>query len=139
MRTLATPLIPLGPDDRFHGRAWARHLWPGADSDVHAFVVSFEPGSRTAWHGHPGGQLLWCTHGLGYVGTREGRVVTLTPGTAVWTDPDEEHWHGAGPSTSMTHLAIQVEAPGIAVGWREHVTPVPPPTISTSRMKEPDR
>jgi len=36
--------------------------------------------------------------------------------------PGEKHWHGAAPTTAMTHLAIQEQLNGKAVDWMEHVT-----------------
>jgi quercetin dioxygenase-like cupin family protein len=40
----------------------------------------------------------------------------------VWIPPDEKHWHGASPTTAMTHVAIQEKLDGKMVDWLEHVT-----------------
>ena len=36
--------------------------------------------------------------------------------------PGEKHWHGAAPTTAMSHIAIQERLLGKAVGWMEHVS-----------------
>ena len=69
--------------------------------------MTFEPGARTAWHTHPLGQTLIVTFGLGWVQRWGGPVEEIRPGDLVWFEPGEKHWHGAGPTTAMTHIAIQ--------------------------------
>jgi quercetin dioxygenase-like cupin family protein len=124
MRELAATPTAFGDDPRFDGSVSGRHLTVAEDPQLQAYIVRFEAGSRTAWHAHERGQLLIATSGHGYVGTRDGRVVELRPGVAVWTDAGEEHWHGAGPGGPMTHVAVQTETPGAAgVQWREAVSP----------------
>ncbi len=84
--------------------------------------VTFEPGARTAWHTHPLGQALIVTAGCGRAQRCEGPAEELRPGDVVWFPPGEKHWHGASPTTAMTHLAIQEQLDGKAVDWMEHVT-----------------
>ena len=43
-------------------------------------------------------------------------------GDVVWFSPGEKHWHGASPTTAMTHIAIQESLDGKTVEWMEHVT-----------------
>lgn len=71
-------------------------------------TVFFPPAARTHWHSHDDGQLLLITHGAGYVATRTGDARSVGPGDAVWFEPGEEHWHGAGPDTYLTHTAISL-------------------------------
>jgi quercetin dioxygenase-like cupin family protein len=92
-----------------------------APARVVAVSVTFEPGARTAWHTHPLGQTLVVTAGLGRARTRGGPVQEIRPGDVVWFAPGEEHWHGAGPETGMTHLAIQEALDGRTVDWLEQV------------------
>jgi quercetin dioxygenase-like cupin family protein len=66
----------------------------------------FEPGARTAWHTHPLGQILIVASGFGWVQAWGGAVEEIRPGDVVWFPPDEKHWHGATPTTAMTHIAI---------------------------------
>ncbi|MDN5853323.1 MAG: cupin domain-containing protein, partial [Actinomycetia bacterium] len=80
MKALDSAFAAHEADDRFSGPVVARQLWPGEGSTLNAYVVRFECGSRTAWHSHPGGQLLLCTHGSGYVATRNGDLQVLRPG-----------------------------------------------------------
>jgi quercetin dioxygenase-like cupin family protein len=85
-------------------------------------TVTFEPGARTAWHTHPLGQTLIVTSGLGRVQREGGPIQEIRPGDVIWFEPGEKHWHGASPTTAMTHLAIQEQLDGRAVDWLEHVT-----------------
>jgi quercetin dioxygenase-like cupin family protein len=122
MRQTGTALTAFRDDPRFTGEVAGVHLAPPEDPQLHSYVVRFEAGGRTAWHSHERGQLLICTEGFGYVGTRDGRVIELRPGVSAWTDPGEEHWHGAGPQSTMTHVAVQTETPGgESVRWLEPV------------------
>ena len=84
--------------------------------------VTFEPGARTAWHTHPLGQVLIVTAGKGFVQLEGGPKQVIQPGDVVRIAPGERHWHGAGPDTAMTHIALQEAKDGKAVDWSEHVT-----------------
>lgn len=89
-----------------------------------AALVRFTPGARSHWHHHGLGQLLICTEGFGFVGTRDGAVILLRAGESVWTPPGEEHWHGATEGTMMCHYAL-VEQPDDgteATTWLEPVS-----------------
>ena len=84
--------------------------------------VTFKPGARTAWHTHPLGQTLIITAGLGWVQTEGGQIEEVRPGDVVWFPPGEKHWHGATPTTAMTHIAIQESLNGKNVDWMEKVS-----------------
>jgi quercetin dioxygenase-like cupin family protein len=84
--------------------------------------VTFEPGARTAWHTHPLGQTLIVTAGFGRAQRWGGPVEEIRPGDVVWFPPGEKHWHGASPTTALTHIAIQEKLEGKAVDWLEHVS-----------------
>jgi len=83
--------------------------------------VSFEPGARTAWHTHPLGQTLVVIAGCGRAQHWGGPVEEIRPGDVVWFAPGEKHWHGASPTTAMTHLAIQEKLDGKTAEWMEQV------------------
>ena len=85
-------------------------------------TVTFEPGARTAWHTHPLGQVLIVTAGCGRAQRDGGPIEEIRPGDVVWFEPGEKHWHGASPTTAMTHIAIQEALDGNAVDWMEHVS-----------------
>ena len=87
-----------------------------------AATVTFEPGVRTAWHTHPLGQTLIVVSGSGRVQVSGGPIEEIRPGDVVWFPPGQKHWHGAGPTTAMTHIAIQEALDGKVVEWMEHVT-----------------
>jgi quercetin dioxygenase-like cupin family protein len=84
--------------------------------------VTFEPGARTAWHTHPLGQTLLVTAGCGWAQREGGPVEEIHPGDVIWFSPGERHWHGAKPTTAMTHIAIQENLDGKVVDWMEKVT-----------------
>lgn len=112
-----------GPAEWFTGRV---HLTTLVDAPAPARLrgasVTFEAGARTAWHTHPLGQTLIVTEGEGRAQTEGGPVRALCPGDVVWFAPDEKHWHGAAPSTAMTHVALQEALDGSAVEWLEQVS-----------------
>ena len=93
-----------------------------APSRVLAASVSFEPGARTAWHTHPLGQTLYVISGVGRVQTKGGPIREIRPGDTVWIPPGEKHWHGAAPTTAMTHIAVHESLDGKHITWMEHVT-----------------
>ena len=84
--------------------------------------VTFEPGARTAWHTHPLGQTLIVTAGYGRAQRWSGPIEEIRPGDVVWIPPGEKHSHGAGPTTAMTHIAIQEQLDGKVVEWLEQVS-----------------
>ena len=84
--------------------------------------VTFEPGARTAWHTHPLGQTLIVIAGCGRAQKLGGPIEEIRPGDVVWFAPGEKHWHGAAPTTAMTHTAIQEKLDDKTVEWLEHVT-----------------
>ena len=84
--------------------------------------VTFEPGARTAWHTHPLGQILIVTAGCGLVQRLGGPVEEIRPGDVVWIPPGEKHWHGAAPTTAMTHIAIVEQLDGKSADWMEKVS-----------------
>ncbi len=112
-----------GPADWFTGEVRIDPLFPARDpARAAGNAVTFEPGARTAWHTHPLGQVLIVTSGCGRVQREGGPIEEVRPGDVVWFEPGEKHWHGAGPATAMTHIAIQESLGGSAVEWLEHVT-----------------
>ncbi|WP_434778914.1 (R)-mandelonitrile lyase [Neisseria sp. Ec49-e6-T10] len=85
-------------------------------------VVTFEPGAWTAWHTHPLGQTLIVTAGSGRIQLWGEPIQVINPGDIVWIPAGEKHWHGAAPTTAMTHIAIQEQIDGSTVTWLEHVS-----------------
>jgi quercetin dioxygenase-like cupin family protein len=85
-------------------------------------IVTFEPGARTNWHSHPLGQTLIVTAGSGRVQREGGPMEEIRPGDVVWFPPNEKHWHGAAPTTAMTHIAILEKLDGKDADWMEKVT-----------------
>ena len=84
--------------------------------------VTFEPGARTAWHAHPLGQTLIVTAGCGRVQGWGGPVEEIRPGDVISIQPGETHWHGASPTTAMTHIAIVEKSEPNSTEWMEHVS-----------------
>lgn len=112
-----------GPADWFTGTVRIDPLMEApAPARVRGASVTFEPGARTAWHSHPLGQTLIVTAGIGRVQSWGGQVEEIRSGDVVWISPGEKHWHGAAPSTAMTHIAVHENLDGAVVEWMEKVS-----------------
>jgi quercetin dioxygenase-like cupin family protein len=112
-----------GPADYFTGVVRIDPLFQAHDlSRAVGASVTFEPGARTAWHTHPLGQTLIVAAGLGRAQRWGGPIEEIRPGDVIWFAPSEKHWHGASPTTAMTHVAIQEQIDGRTVDWMEHVS-----------------
>ncbi len=95
---------------------------PPAPARANGASVAFEPGARTAWHSHPLGQTLIVTAGCGRVQRWGGPIEEIRPGDVIWIAPGEKHWHGAAPTTAVTHIAIQEHLDGKTADWMEKVS-----------------
>lgn len=108
--------------DWFTGTVWQDPINEAPEpSRARAVSVTFTPGARTNWHTHPLGQTLYVTAGVGRV-QKEGEAVReISAGDTVWIPPGEKHWHGAAPTTAMTHIAIHEFDGTSHVDWLEPV------------------
>ena len=112
-----------GPAEYFTGNVRIEPLFDAPDpARARAASVTFEPGARTAWHTHPLGQNLIVTSGCGWVQSEGAPKEEIRPGDVVWCPRNEKHWHGATPTTAMTHIAIQEQLDGKVVEWLEKVS-----------------
>ena len=112
-----------GPEAYFTGSVRVDPLLaPPEPARVAGAWVTFEPGARTAWHTHPLGQHLIVMSGCGRAQRAGGPIEEIRPGDVIWFAPGEKHWHGAAPTTSMTHIAIQEKLDGKTVEWMEKVS-----------------
>jgi quercetin dioxygenase-like cupin family protein len=112
-----------GPAEWFTGVVRIDSLFEARDPGrTGGAYVTFEPGARTAWHSHPLGQTLIVTAGCGRVQCWGGPVEEIHPGDVIRIAPGEKHWHGAAPTTAMTHIAIQEYLDGRAADWMEKVS-----------------
>jgi quercetin dioxygenase-like cupin family protein len=112
-----------GAEDYFSGAVWIDLLFEAHEpARAGGTVVTFEPGARTAWHTHPLGQTIIITAGRGWVQREGGPVEEVRLGDVVWFPPGLKHWHGATPTTGMTHIAISESLNGKNVDWLEKVS-----------------
>jgi quercetin dioxygenase-like cupin family protein len=112
-----------GPVEYFTGTVRVDPLFDApTPARVLGASVTFEPGARTAWHTHPLGQTLIVTAGCGRVQRWGGPIEEIRSGDVVWFSPSEKHWHGAAPTTAMTHIAIVEKLDGKSSDWLEKVT-----------------
>lgn len=112
-----------GPEQWFSGPVRIDMLFlPQAPARASAGLVTFEPGSRTAWHAHPLGQTLIVTSGKGWVQEWGGEKREIQPGDVIWIPPSVKHWHGANATTAMTHIAVQESLNGSNAEWMEKVS-----------------
>ena len=112
----------IGPAEYFTGSVRIDSAFAAAEpARVGGAIVTFEPGARTAWHTHPLGQTLIVLAGVGWAQVEGEAVEEIRPGDIVWFPPNVRHWHGATPTTAMTHLAIAEKLNGSPVDWLEKV------------------
>lgn len=112
-----------GPAEWFTGTVRIDPLFQPNDSTrANGSSVTFEPGARSAWHSHPLGQTLIVTSGCGRVQSWGSPIEEIGPGDVVWCPPGEKHWHGAAPTTAMTHISIVEQLDGKGANWLERVS-----------------
>ena len=112
-----------GPAEFFTGRVRVDDPW-AADADINTSgsLVTFEPGARSAWHTHPIGQRLVVASGVGLTQEWGKPMQVIRPGDVVTCPPGVKHWHGATPTTAMTHLAVTGSSGDRNVTWMEKVS-----------------
>lgn len=116
-------LMSVGPAENFTGTVHVRRLFlPAPPAGMQGAYVTFDPGARTAWHSHPVGQILVVMAGSGRVQQWGGAMQEIREGDVVWTPPNVKHWHGATPTSAMTHMAIVELRDGKSAEWMEKVT-----------------
>ena len=112
-----------GSANWFTGTVWQDLAFEAPEpARVRTGTVRFEPGARTHWHTHPLGQTLLVVSGCGRAQSWGGPIREIKAGDVVWIPPGEKHWHGAGPTTSLTHIAVQEALNGSPVEWLEPVS-----------------
>src|ERR1041384_1288697 len=113
----------VAPAEHFTGNVRLDPLFQ-ADAPARASgaYVTFEPCARSDWHTHPLGQTLIVTSGCGLHQLWGGPIEEIRPGDVVMVGPDQKHWHGAAPTTAMTHIAIQESLDGKVVEWLQKNT-----------------
>ncbi len=123
IRRVGSQPSATGPAEWFTGTVRIDPLFQAPEpARVAGASVPFEPSARTAWHTHPLGQTLIVTAGCGWAQREGGPVEEIRPGDVLWLSPGKKHWHGAAPTTAMTHIAIQERLDGQAVVWMEEVS-----------------
>src|SRR5713101_3268058 len=112
-----------GAPERFTGSVRVQSLFDAKEpTRSSGGQVTFQAGARSAWHTHPLGQVLIVTDGVGWIQQWGGPVLVIRKGDVVWIPAGVKHWHGATPTSAMTHIAFQEQLNGTAVNWLEKVT-----------------
>ena len=112
-----------GSSENFTGNVRIDPLFqPNEPARLGGVSVTFEPGARTAWHSHPLGQNLIVTAGCGLIQSWGVPVEKIRPWDVVWSAPGEKHWHGATPTTAMTHISLVEQLDGKSADWMEKVS-----------------
>jgi quercetin dioxygenase-like cupin family protein len=112
-----------GPAEYFTGSVRVDPLFPAnAPSRTGGGLVTFEPGARSAWHTHPLGQTLIVTVGLGWAQVEGEAIEEIRPGDVIWFPPGVKHWHGASPTTAVSHIAITDALDGKVADWMDKVS-----------------
>lgn len=85
--------------------------------------VTFEPGARTHWHKHDGGQILLVLNGEGRYQEKGKEIQVLQKGDVVCIAPGVVHWHGAAPDNWFVHLSLETNAhQNGKTDWLDEVT-----------------
>lgn len=122
----ADAIFPKGqraPASNFTGTVWVQQLiQPDSAFNIPVGYVTFEPGARSHWHSHPGGQVLLALGGIGYYQELGKPLQILRKGDAVKCPPDVPHWHGASPTVEFRQVAITPNTATGRVTWLQPVT-----------------
>lgn len=123
VRAEAKPAVP-GPASNFSGGKVTVRPVVAASDIGHTGIgeVVFQPGARSNWHTHPGGQALYVTEGCGWTQRADGPVIRICKGDTAYVPAGVKHWHGATATTAMTQYSITEEVGGKNVNWMEPVT-----------------
>jgi quercetin dioxygenase-like cupin family protein len=125
MKSQKLSIFPKGEkitNDNFTGAAYLQMLIaPDSLNPTSVGNVTFEPGARTKWHLHPGGQILLATDGVGYYQEKGQPKKVLRKGDVIKCPPNIPHWHGASDDTYFVQVAITNTQNGVPV-WLEAVT-----------------
>jgi quercetin dioxygenase-like cupin family protein len=110
--------------DFFTGTAYVNMLVTDTDQQYNCQVydVVFEAGARNNWHKHPGGQLLLVTDGKGYYQEQGKAAQLLQKGDVIAIPPNVEHWHGATPDSTFSHIGISPNTQKGGAVWLVPVT-----------------
>jgi quercetin dioxygenase-like cupin family protein len=112
-----------GPPETFTGAVRIDSFFQAeAPARTGGAIVTFEPGARTHWHTHPLGQILIVTAGVGWTQCEGGPIEEIRAGDVIWCPCGHRHWHGAAPTTAMTHVAIAEALDGRSVDWMAAVS-----------------
>lgn len=111
-----------GNENYFHGEVWIEALVATPLVPIKGVRVSFTPGARTAWHTHPGGQILYVVSGRGWVQKEGEAAQPMSAGDTVIIGAGEKHWHGAASDSPMVHIATQPIVEGVDSVWLEQVS-----------------
>jgi quercetin dioxygenase-like cupin family protein len=117
-----TQAATAGPAEFFTGSVRVEPVWPVSEGiSASGGLVTFERGARSNWHTHPAGQRLVVLSGVGLTQEWGQPVQVIRAGDVVWCPPGVKHWHGASPTTAMSHLAVTGTVQGKNVNWMERV------------------
>lgn len=109
-------------NNNFTGNVWLQMLGQDEQSlNTGVGNVTFEPGARTKWHLHPGGQIILVTEGVGYYQEKGQPKKKLHKGDVIKCPPNVEHWHGASEDSYFVQVAITDNKKGSVI-WLQPVT-----------------
>lgn len=110
-------------NQNFTGTVWLQQLvLSDSLNTTQVGSVTFEPGARTNWHLHPGGQILLVVDGIGYYQEKGSPKKILRKGDVVKCPPNVPHWHGASPEVEFIQVAITNAMKGTTAVWLQAVS-----------------
>jgi quercetin dioxygenase-like cupin family protein len=121
----ATSIFPKGEqmtNNNFIGNAWLQQMiLSDSLNPIQVGSVTFDPGARTNWHLHPGGQILLITAGTGYYQEKDSPKRIIKKGEVIKCPPNVPHWHGASKDDELIQIAITNTQKGTVV-WQHPVS-----------------
>ncbi len=122
VRADARLAVPGSPAN-FTGKATVRPIVDAAQiGQTTIGEVVFQPGARSRWHTHPGGQAIYVTQGCGWTQREGGPVVRICKGDTAFVPAGIKHWHGAAAKSGMVQFSVTETIGGRTVTWLEPVT-----------------
>jgi len=91
---------------------------PRSTADIRMNRYHFDPGARTNWHSHQGGQVIYIEEGRLRAQDRGQPTRELEQGSTLRVAPGVTHWHGALPGAGITQISLSFGT----TTWMERVS-----------------
>jgi quercetin dioxygenase-like cupin family protein len=94
------------PPQTFNPANFTGTVTPRGTTDIRMNRYHFDPGARTKWHSHEGGQVIFVEQGRLRVQERGKPAREVEQGTSFHVAAGVPHWHGALPNAGITQISL---------------------------------